>query len=473
MASRRATLGTVETTGKRFRARYERYGQRHTPGHTFSTEGAAWAWLRSEQTLIDRDEWTPPANRRAEAQAAQAAEELTLDSFARTWMDNRTTPRGSPLATKTRYEYERYLTGRLQTLAERPLTSLSRADVDAWWLANSEVPTLRHHIYAFLASVMADALDRELIPENPCRVQHAGSRTAKRSRHAQNELIAELTPVDVATLAEAMPERHQALVLLLAFSGLRPGEALALTRKDLRHGVSRDDVPRWTVRVTKALSKGGVGPTKTPESIRTVPLPPHLAVPLQQHLDLWATKGEDGPLFPSRLNARTPASLGQVTGSSGTSKGASLTGFNAARDAIARPELRLYDLRRWARHTWRQAGCSEFECERLLGHKLGAVTGAYFTLDLNTLWPHMDRISEQAGWTEGHPPETAVTAATGTLAQVLASLDDAMLIRTIEGLDPRQVYELIPQLPPPRVATVIALLASQGRSSQSPMGLSE
>lgn len=43
MASRRATLGTVETTGKRFRARYERYGQRHTPGHTFSTEGAAWA----------------------------------------------------------------------------------------------------------------------------------------------------------------------------------------------------------------------------------------------------------------------------------------------------------------------------------------------------------------------------------------------------------------------------------------------
>lgn len=183
---------------------------------------------------------------------------------------------------------------------------------------------MRHHIYALLASVMADALDRELIPENPCRVRHAGGRTAKRSRHAQKELIAVLSTVDVATLAEAMPKRHQALGLLLAFSGLRPGEALALTRKDLRHGVSRHDVPRWTVRVTKALSKGGVGPTKTPESIRTVPLPPHLAVPLEQHLDPWAAKGEDGPLFPSRLNARTPASLCQVTGSSGTSKGAGL-----------------------------------------------------------------------------------------------------------------------------------------------------
>ena len=73
-----------------------------TPGHTFSTEGAACAWLRSEQTLIDRDEWTPPANRRAEEQATQAAEELTLDTFARTWMENRTTPRGSVLSPRRR-----------------------------------------------------------------------------------------------------------------------------------------------------------------------------------------------------------------------------------------------------------------------------------------------------------------------------------------------------------------------------------
>ena len=74
----------------------------------------------------------------------------------------------------------------------------------------------------------------------------------------------------------------------------------------------------------------------------------------------------------------------------------------------------------------------------------------------------MDRISAQAGWIEGRRPETAGTAAPGTLAQVLASLDDASLVRTLETLDPAQVHELIPQLPPARVATVVALLASQG-----------
>ena len=62
----------------------------------------------------------------------------------------------------------------------------------------------------------------------------------------------------------------------------------------------------------------------------------------------------------------------------------------------------------------------------------------------------MDRISAQAGWIEGRLPETAGTVATGTLAQVLASLDDASLVRTLETLDPAQVHELIPQLPPAR-----------------------
>ncbi|GAB3811695.1 hypothetical protein GCM10028820_03360 [Tessaracoccus terricola] len=41
MSKRKATLGTVVRSGRNWRARYERLGIRHTPGHTFSTEAAA------------------------------------------------------------------------------------------------------------------------------------------------------------------------------------------------------------------------------------------------------------------------------------------------------------------------------------------------------------------------------------------------------------------------------------------------
>lgn len=72
--ARRKMLGTVEGQHNHWRARYQRNGQRHVPGHTFSDEELAWAWLRSEQTLIDRGEWTPPATRRQVQEAAAARE---------------------------------------------------------------------------------------------------------------------------------------------------------------------------------------------------------------------------------------------------------------------------------------------------------------------------------------------------------------------------------------------------------------
>lgn len=462
MTTRKATLGTVEKAGRSWRARYERQGIRHTPGHTFSTAMAAWAWLRSEQTMIDRDEWIPPAHRRAATEAERIARSLTLGEYSVTWMDNRTTPRGGPLATKTRYEYERYLRGRLAALGALPLGAITRADVDKWWLENAEVPTLRHHIYAFLSSVMADATDRGLVEANPCRVQHAGRRTTKRSRHEQNELVAGLTHSEVADLADAMPERYRALVPLLAYSGLRPGEALALERIDVRTGNSPGGVPRWAVSVTKAVSRGRMGPPKTPESIRTVPLPPHVVPYLEEHMRRWANPGGHGLLFPSSHAGQEFATVGQVAGSSGKGKGGTLSGFNAARQVILRPDLRLYDFRRWARHVWRQAGISEFECERLLGHKLGAVTGAYFTLDVDALWPHMERVAEQAGWRlpkELAAPTSAVQDTSG-LGSLLAALDDEALARALGTLDVMRIAEVVLQLPPERIAVIMRMMAA-------------
>ena len=101
---------------------YERHNQRHVPGHTFSTPELAWAWLRSEQTLIDRGEWTPPAARRRAERAAEEREvetSITFGAYARDWISHRTTPRGTPLAPRTVSEYHAYLEGPLADFAGR------------------------------------------------------------------------------------------------------------------------------------------------------------------------------------------------------------------------------------------------------------------------------------------------------------------------------------------------------------------
>ena len=61
--------------------------------------------------------------------------------------------------------------------------------------------------------------------------------------------------------------RDSCFVQLMAYAGLRPGEALALTW---------DDIGRQTIAVDKAVRDGTIGPTKT-GTIRSVPMPWGLA----------------------------------------------------------------------------------------------------------------------------------------------------------------------------------------------------
>lgn len=451
---KRSKLGSIRPKHKQFQARYMRHGVMHHAGQTFSTPKLADDWLLDEERLIDRGEWTPPADRRKAQEAAHHASTLTLEAFAREWIEHRTTPRGKPLSERTKYEYERYLVGRLSDLAALPLVEITRKRIDTWWKANEDAPTMRHHIYAFLLSVMDDAADNELIPANPCKVKNAARRTRQRSLAEVNELITRLTHVNVATLAEAMPARHQAFISLLAYSGLRPQEAFGLTRQDIIIDPAVNDVPRYSVRVNKAVSRGKIAPTKTPESNRIVPLPPHLAAILDEHLQEHAAPGADGLVFPSTHDGQAFGTLHQVMGSYASSKDSRLTGFNAARAAIGRPDLRIYDLRRWARHTWRSAGISELEAEHLLGHKLADVTSAYFTLDNEALWPYMERISEAAGW-KLPTSEFAPTPAAAIDTRVIAAMTPEQLRTILPRITDDQLAAIVPLLPPETVAALI------------------
>lgn len=92
-----------------------------------------------------------------------------------------------------------------------------------------------------------------------------------------------MAPATIEAVRAAMPTRRdKALVSILGYGGLRPGEALAL---------ESGDVGRRTIRVSKSLSFGRVKGTKT-GTARIVPVP---SVLVEELAELGA-----GLLFPRR-----------------------------------------------------------------------------------------------------------------------------------------------------------------------------
>lgn len=92
-------------------------------------------------------------------------------------------------------------------------------------------------------------------------------------------------PVDaIPALAEAMPERYRALVVVGAGLGLRQGEAFGLA-------LDRVDFLRRTVRVDQQVILADKQPPElTPElksqaSYRTIPMPTVVAEALARHLE--------------------------------------------------------------------------------------------------------------------------------------------------------------------------------------------
>lgn len=469
MAKRRIPGTAEQQASGRWRAYYTHAKGRHTPGRTFTTERAAIAWLTAERAMIDKGTWTPPADRRADAAAqavVNAAAKEQVNAYARRWVAGRTTRKGTPLAPRTVTEYHRYLAGVLAPIATMPLNDVTRADVEQWWRDNEAVPRLRHHAYSFLKSVFTDAVERGVIVASPCKVVNAARVSPSTPRAVRAGMVNELTPADVEQLADAMPGRHRFLVLLLAWTGLRPGEAFALRRTDVQTSTDPDGVPRVRVNAFMAVSKGPeggpalvAGAPKTPGSVRSILLPPHLAPELQRHLDEHAAPGVGGLLFSSTNPTLDYATVQQVTGTSAKRrtdraghKVRTPSGWNAARLSVGRPGLRLYDLRHWARRQWTRAGLDTATVELLLGHELPAVQGAYAHLDLDHVWPFMVRCSESAGWSA---PVRPAASALAISPRLLNAMTTEQLAATLAAMTAGQLAATVPQLDPATLARVL------------------
>jgi integrase len=133
-----------------------------------------------------------------------------------------------------------------------------------------------------LGSILQRAFEDGQIQTNPARAVHK----APRPRRAE---VRPLPPVTIERMRAASTARDAALISVLAYAGLRPGEALALQWRDIRE---------QTVLVERAVSLGEEKDTKT-AAHRTVRLLPPLAADLREWRLRSGRPGAKTLIFPS------------------------------------------------------------------------------------------------------------------------------------------------------------------------------
>jgi integrase len=223
--------------------------------------------------------------------------------------------------------------------------------------------TRQAQAYRLLRAAMTTAVGDGLLAANPCTIRGAASprRAVGRARPVAERL---LSPTQVAAAAAAMPDRYRVLVLMAAWSGLRQGELLALTRADL----DLDATPGRVI-VRKAVRRSDAGQVrvdvpKTASSVRAVTLPDPLAQALRDHLEDYVAVEPAALVFTTRTGT-TPAR---------SNLGASWRRACVAADV---PQVRLHDLRHVAQVYAAEAGATLPELMARLGHATSAAAMVY------------------------------------------------------------------------------------------------
>lgn len=248
-------------------------GQDHPAPFTFATKGEADRWLVLKEAEIQRGEWMSPD-----------AGKITFAEYASQWIDDRVIKR------TTEGLYRGLLKNHLApTFGKFALSDIKDADVRRWRkerlgaVGQSTVAKA----YQLLKSILNTAAEDELIRRNPCRIKGAGTPDTP-----ERPLV---SLAKVLELADKVPERYRALVLLGTFASLRWGELAGLRRTNL-------DLDARTVRVVGTLAElnGGKLVDETPKSKagrRLVAIPAEIIPHLRVHLDNYAESGEFGHVF--------------------------------------------------------------------------------------------------------------------------------------------------------------------------------
>ncbi|WP_152351506.1 tyrosine-type recombinase/integrase [Brachybacterium subflavum] len=350
MAGKRAFGSIRKLTSGRFQARYTGPDLAvHTAPRTFAKKAYAEAWLASEDQLISSGTWSPPKRRRLQQESAG----VTVGEYVEAVIQRRSRRARNPIKQTTADLYRKDWKNRGQeALGDVALTELTSAAVTQWWDSLGSTPAQDGRCYDLLKTVMAEAVEDEIIDRNPCRVRGAGKPEPKRRDDA-------MTVDEGKRYLEAVTPRYRLALMTCLWCGLRSGEVRGLRRRDV-------DLETGTLRLEQAVSRVRAddhsytwridGP-KTVASYRRVSMPQMMVEPLREHLENAPIKTPDAFVFPAIRDATKPMHESLLR-----------RAHNKGLEAIDKPHLTVHDLRRSAATLAAQGGATTAELMRLLGH---------------------------------------------------------------------------------------------------------
>lgn len=297
------------------------------------------------------------------------AGKLTIKELGDTWLGTQTHLKPSSFH-GVEVAYRLHV---LPVWGDIPISAIRHSKVQAWVsdLSSVKSPTTVIRAFGVLAAILDTAVKDRRILENPAR----GVKLPKKVRKPR----AYLTHSQVTALAEAS-RQHSTLVYMLAYTGLRWGEATALK-------VSSLDFLKKSAYVTEnAVTVNGkihVGTPKTHEA-RRVPIPSFLLPMLNSEC---TGKSKDSLVFGDGVNhLRQPSSRDGWFESAVKRCQAEDSDF---------PRVTPHDLRHTAASLSISAGANVKAVQKMLGHASATMTldtyADLFEDDLNSVADALDR----------------------------------------------------------------------------------
>ncbi|MDT5371457.1 MAG: hypothetical protein QOC62_5888 [Mycobacterium sp.] len=277
---------------------------------------------------------------------APALGKITVGELAADWLARKQQSSAPSGFVMLQSAYRVHVSPRWGTVA---VVDVDVLGVEAWLAgmvrAGSGSTTVRR-AHIVLSGILSDAVKAKRLAVNPCRgVENLPQGTAKRHVY--------LSADDVRRLADESGQ-HRALVLLLAYCGLRWGEAVALRVRDVEFLRRRLTVSENAVQIGV---RHAVGPTKG-RKIRSVPVPEFVL----DELSVQCAGKAPGDLVFSGRNGRyllRPSTGGW---------------FRTAVERAGVQTITPHDLRHTCASLAVSAGVNVLALQRMLGHASAKMT---------------------------------------------------------------------------------------------------
>jgi integrase len=256
----------------------------------------------------------------------------------------------------------------LPVIGTRPLRDLQPSDVERVYRRMAErgkSGNTRLHAHRVLSMALKAALRKGQVARNVCSFVDAPRKEAF--------TIEPPTPEEVGKLiAVADKTRIGTLVRLLAFTGMRLGEALGLRWKDL----DLDEAVLHIRQTRKQRGREDFGIPKTERSRRSIDLAPELVDALREHRAKQFAFYFDNGLFDTRDLVFTTVDRQGVTG---LTHNAAAHIWKDVRSRAGVPRARIHDLRHFAATQMVSAGVSLVDVAAILGHSRPSTTSDIYS----------------------------------------------------------------------------------------------